>query len=324
MPERVVVDWENNGFPFGLPFVVKWGDGYRVGLDVGFPKGSHMGVLYDVDGSVLQAWRLAKQGCGSPVGPIPREEHVWTGMQGGGSASSYVVGSYATIVSAAKKLSLGTASQDWSATDSTLALQAINGTTLVVYDRLSDQSVAYQDGLGYDHPFAIADSVLVRHAPAFATFEARVWNRSTHAVEPLISALPDNILDIKGDGQTLVWLRSPHGQDPEGYYLQGDLWTSPFATSKDGVKPTKRRPAPLVGEVLSTAGEGYYALYSHKDEKVHVYRLSDMRHWSVGTPPDAYALYDVAYIDAKYLFYRKIGTIFRQALDALGPGDPAP
>jgi hypothetical protein len=324
--ERAVVDWDNGGFPFGLPFVVRWGDGYRIGADVEYPRGSREGVLYDADGSVLMAWRPKSGACGVVVGPIPREQHVWAGMQAGGKPTAYVLGTYPQMPSSPQLLSLSTPSQDWSATDDTLALQAINGKTLVVYDRLADRHDTYQPhpGLAYDHPFAVADSVLVRYAPAFETFEARIWNRSTHAVETLVSALPDDILDVKGDGQTLVWLRAPHGSDAEGYYLQGDLWTSPFATSKDAVKPTKRRPAPLVGEIRSTAGEGHYALHSPKDEKVHVYRLADMRHWSFGTPPDAYALYDVAYVDARYVYYRKIGTMFRQALDALGPGDPPP
>jgi hypothetical protein len=323
--EGVVVDWERPTFAFGLPFVVRWGDGHRVGVQMEDADHKNHGALFDGAGAPTAAWRALGENC-SVLGPIPTDEHVWLGIQGGASLSpsGYAVGTYANVATSPTALKFTSLAQDVSATDSTLALQSANGMTLFVYDRLGDRFDTYEPapGLAYDHPFAVADSMLVRYAPAFATFEARIWNRSTHAVETLISALPaDNILDVKGDGQTLVWIRAPHGQDREGYYLPGDLWTSPFATTKSQVKPTKRRPAPLVGGVLSTAGDGYYALYGAKEGKIHVYRLSDMRHWAVGTPPEAWDLYDVAYIDSKYLYYRKIGTMFRQALDALGEGD---
>ena len=188
--EAVVVDWTAEGFSIARPFVAPHGDGHRVGVQLRDVDHRNHGALFDEAGLPVAVWRIPEISCGSIAGPMPHEEHVWLGIQAGQSPSGYAVGTYKTLSTGLTPLAFTSLAQDFSSTDSTLALQSANGMTLHVYDRLGNRFDTYypEPGLAYDHPFAVADSVLVRYAPAFATFEARIWNRSTHAIE---SSWPD-------------------------------------------------------------------------------------------------------------------------------------
>jgi hypothetical protein len=100
----------------------------------------------------------------------------------------------------------------------------------------------------------------------------------------------------------------------------GTLYTSPFATVPSGITPALVRNVP---SFFNTAafGEAHYAMLSAPDRKIHVYRLSDGRHWSFAAPQEAYAANEVVHVDATFVLYNTWEGIFRQSLAALGPGD---
>ena len=156
-----------------------------------------------------------------------------------------------------------------------------------------------------------------------------VWKRPD-TLEQLVDAGSEMVYDIRSDGNTLVWVQtaSASSLDPAA----GTLWTSPFATSASEVEPTQRRSVPALTIVpqYKVVGQGHYALVEQPvgspERYLHVYRLSDARHWKVPTIPDVRPA-DLIYIDAEEVWF--IGTtlndakstIIRQKLDALGPGD---
>jgi len=156
-----------------------------------------------------------------------------------------------------------------------------------------------------------------------------VWRRPD-TLEQLVDAGSEMVYDIRSDGDTLVWVQtaSTSSLDP----ATGTLWTSPFATSASEVQATERRSVPALTIVpqYKVAGQGYYAFVEQPvgspERYLHVYRLSDARHWKVPTIPDVRPA-DLIYIDAEEVWF--IGTtlndanstIIRQKLDALGLGD---
>ena len=113
------------------------------------------------------------------------------------------------------------------------------------------------------------------------------------------------------------------GQSLE-HYGPAWLYTSPFATSASAVVPTRRRAAPALESngVLSWASRGFYGFSCTPDGLVHVYRLSDMRHWSF-TPEGVStgACARVVFVDDGEVFYDGTYNVFRQSIADLGAGD---
>jgi hypothetical protein len=159
------------------------------------------------------------------------------------------------------------------------------------------------------------------------TASAWVWERP-NSVRKLVDPAPDYIYDIRTDGAVLAWSRVKPllPGDP----APGELWTAPLTTDPGALKPKFVRALPPTAPWIeaSVVGGGYYATLERKpstDERfLHVYRLSDGRHWSVLTPqglvPGA-----TIWLDADEIwFVGEAGapmTILRQQLSALGPGD---
>lgn len=64
--------------------------------------------------------------------------------------------------------------------------------------------------------------------------------------------------------------------------------------------------------------------YRLGDEMVHVCRLSDAMHWAFKPPASSPQLNNVSCVDADYVSYHTITSIYRQSIAALGPGDLPP
>jgi hypothetical protein len=321
--EGIVVNWEKgSGPPLAAVTVVPWGD--RVGALLSYPGPLDRCVVFDTDGTPLMAWQVVHPCLAATprVGPT----RVWFGVQGD-SSSAFIVGTYENVASSPEAASTIMGWQGIDSNDTTLSVWGLTGTMIAIYDRLGNQANTFSPspGLGYHVGHPVNDSALMLYFPVFDHPEAWIWNRSTHKTEPFIQPSPDVVTDVRSDGATIVWLQAP-AKDPQNpYYGPGDLWTSPFAASKAVLKPTKRRPVPAVGGVVGAAGQGYYAMNgATPDRKIHVYRLSDAQHWEFVPPKEAYNLWDVSYVDPKYVWYWTVTGMYRQALDALGPGDPAP
>jgi hypothetical protein len=116
--------------------------------------------------------------------------------------------------------------------------------------------------------------------------------------------------------------------------IPGELWASPFVTSEDALEPRKVRgdvPSTSIWAAGKAIGGGYYAVVeqhegSTEPNRLHVYRLSDGRHWLVRSPPGVQPG-DVLSIDQETVWYRALSSNFattsivRQELAALGAGD---
>ncbi|WP_437977364.1 hypothetical protein WMF11_10500 [Sorangium sp. So ce295] len=339
----LVVDWDAGKYPWtASPTVVRWGDGYRVGLYFEY-RGERRTGVYDADGTPLAAWRYKdleptvpetnpRQEYCIPTVPSVGHERVWLGAQRvsvEAPGSAYLVSGYDALATASQPIPVDAPSHGLYTTDDTLALSGPGSGTVNIYDRISGQAKRFGRQSGNDAPsfrqmVPVGDHVLGLATLEDATSEGWIWSRQTHTVEPLLRAeSPRVIADVKSDGQTLVWLEAePYSDD--GLYGASSLWTSPFAATKAALAPEERRPGPIIGYPISAAGEGFYAVYAIGEDVIHVYRLSDAHHWSFTTPPELFAIQNIAHVDSREVWVWVRGGIVRQAISGLGAGDPAP
>lgn len=328
--EGIMVNWDKgSGPPLAAVTAVSWKGGYRVGVQYNYPDSEARDAVFDVDGVAIAAWRV--NGLCVLITPRVGSANVWVGAQSvdqqGGITSAYLGAPYDKVRSATQVIPVTLAGQDFDSNDTTFSLQGVTGANIAIYDRPGDQVNMFgpPPGLGYNVAHPVNDSALMQFYPVFGKPEAWIWNRSTHLTEPLIQPTSEQVMDIRSDGATIVWAQVAPKNAGDKYYMQGNLWTSPFATSKATLKPTKRRSLPMVGGITGAAGQGYYAMYgTTEDRKIHVYRLSDARHWEFVPPVEVGDIYELSYVDSKYVWYWTIIGVYRQAIDALGPGDPAP
>jgi hypothetical protein len=183
--------------------------------------------------------------------------------------------------------------------------------------------------------------------------EGWIWT-PPNTLAKLVDAAPELVYDIRTDGTTLVWLQCPQSPGLDLDVLPGDVWVSPFSADPAKLQPKKLRSVPGASIGLSNAslGGGYYAVLEPKmlpdgtfplpdspDHRLHVYRLSDGRHWEVpripdpapGTKkPESSLAVPVAVLEitadevwwqGESQYSHQTWTIVRQRLDALGPGD---
>ncbi len=172
-------------------------------------------------------------------------------------------------------------------------------------------------------------AVFPRESASEGVVDGSIW-KPPNTTEKLVNPGSELVYDIRSDGNTLAWVQA-QSKDPLTR-AAGDLWTSPFATTAAGIKPEKRRPVPAISIVptMKGMGDGWYALVEQpigsKDRYLHVYRLTDVRHWKVQTPADVRPT-NVVYIDGEEVWYTgttmndSYNTLVRQQLSALGPGD---
>jgi hypothetical protein len=127
--------------------------------------------------------------------------------------------------------------------------------------------------------------------------------------------------------------------------ISNDLWTSPFTEDAAAVVPTKRRAIPKSGAYLDAhgIGGGFYAMLEQEStgrpSALHVYRLSDARHWAISGLADSWPgaqvpagsetwPVSILHLDEEEVWFtgwseygHQQKAIVRQRLDALGPGD---
>jgi len=321
--ERLDTSWKPLAhYPsFSPPSVLRRPGGYWLATQLSLdPPNWHMG-WYDELGHPLYAARTVE--CNF-VPILLGETEFWFGAQLPVPGSSvYVQFSYDSSQVPKYQSELTASSQGWTGTDDVLALWISGGVQVGVDDVQGNTSALLNPapGIGYRAASIVGRDLLLRYYSAFERPEGRIWTHQSGAVSPLIQPADDVVIDLKSDGNTLVWLQAPVKPLNADMWTGVSLWTSPFATSMASVLPTKRRDLPGVGTATSSANQGYYAVYSHEDGRIHVYRLSDAHHWAVEIPAGE-IFYDVSYVDDTTLFFHTYETIFRVPLNALGPGDP--
>lgn len=103
-----------------------------------------------------------------------------------------------------------------------------------------------------------------------------------------------------------------------------------MATTPAALQPMKRRSAPTVAPFNdSRANDGTFAISAfampnpQAPRVAHVYRLADMQHWTFQYE-DAVETIDLIYVDKNVVYYGSPLGVYRQAIAALGPGDPPP
>lgn len=242
---------------------------------------------------------------------------------------------------------------------------ACNATKLFVMDTANDyyvrdlqtdvvHEIGWPSGTAFD-PRVHGDMALVQRWGSDSTgkmsLEGWLWTPPNTLVK-LVDAAPDLVYDIRTDGTTLAWLQAPATDIDQ--WVPADIWVSPFAAEPGALSPKKLRahPSAAIGASDKRLGGGYYAVLearmlpegrfpspSSPDHRLHLYRISDGRHWEVprfpdpapgnSKPDESLAIPgSVLALDANEIWWEgrsqytgQTWTVVRQRLDALGPGD---
>jgi hypothetical protein len=236
---------------------------------------------------------------------------------------------------------------------------ACNETKLFAMDTANDWSVrdletdavhelGWPTGVAFD-PRVHGELALVPRWGSDASnnqiLEGWLWTPPNSLIK-LVDATPELVYDIRTDGTTLVWLQSASSGIEQ--WVPADIWLSPFTTDPSKLQPKKLRqhPRASIGATSKRIGGGFYAAIEPEksgpnsyspNHRLHLYRLSDGRHWelprfediSPGAAPDTFTVPSaVLQLDDTEIWYEAKSqttgtrwTVVRQRLDALGPGD---
>ena len=275
--------------------------------------------VYGSDGTPIAAWRGF--GCtltGAEVTP----NTVWYGAQPGtASRSFYTAEPYHSLGTTQAALPLTVPSQSRRANDDLFGIEATGASRLVVYDR--NAAVSHElagPGVTVSVPGLTPDAAFFVNYVTDSHPEGWVMVRSSSEFKPIVAVLDQAVPDIQSDGETIVWIQTPI-PEPAQPWPAGDLWTSPHVTAQSALVPTKRRGiVNFSSPHRALVGAGFYAYRDRVSAKIHLYRLSDARHWELGVPPpgDSHA---GGHIDGTFIYYNTDAGLVRQRLNALGLGD---
>jgi hypothetical protein len=210
--------------------------------------------------------------------------------------------------------------QDVAASNTLLVLEPIGGGQVWIWDAVQKQSILAPRG--YNRVGTPLDDALVfRHGEEPSRPEGWIWTRALGAFAPLVQPANGQVVpDVRSDGSVVVWIQNDEPEPSASSWPPGDLYQSPYATTAAGIEPALVRSLPSFGNV-AVLGEGYYAMLD-SDANIHVYRLSDGRHWTLTMPTDGFhAIRDLIYIDSEAVWLGGWESIYRQPLASLGPGD---
>lgn len=287
-------------------------------------------ALYGESGQPLAVWRTSKS-CGGLL-LQPTDKHVCFALGNGTANTKQALLSLSAPNAAPLSVYESGATLALSCTEE--ILQSALGSALFIRDLASGQEFPL---LGPSGTATLLDGrlygefALLPRATSGGIVDALIWKRP-NTMEKLVDVSSGMIYDIRTDGQTLAWILTGSND-----YLErspGKLFTSPFASAASGVKPTERRvvPATSVVPAFKRIGDGHYALIeqplpaTNPDRFLHVYRLSDARHWQVSLPSTLVPA-DIIHLDSNVVWLlvtTKNGPfvgVVRQSLAELGPGD---
>ncbi len=301
--------------------------GYELALGLVFPELEQRLVVVDMNGAPTAGYRTIPGTSCNLIHPMLSDAGHWIGVQEIGlpQPSRYVFQPRDESPSSALVAPTTSLSQYQRGGDELLALQLDFGKGLEIFDRAT-QLVRTTPAivLGADVPRLVDDAAFFLAYLDYNKPEAWVWTRASGSYQELIDRNPGHVVDVQADGETLLWIETPPKPEP-GPWPAGTLYTSPYATTAAAVDGTSRRAMPVVEPGASSAmSEGHYAVWG-SPTTYHVVRLSDARLWTVTIPMDEWQalLNDVSYVDATYVFYKTDTHVYRQRLDALGPGEAA-
>lgn len=329
---RLVPNWPNAGIPYDRAQLFKSGSTLRFSLHMRF-LGELRKAVYDESMIPVAAWRMdiTEGGCGSLL-------LQWTGKhlcQGlGGTANS----TYQAILSPEKlagpptKMYATEGLNPLSCTEQLLA-GANSGGYPFIRDLVSGEPfwITFPNAMGTLPLLSGGAAFLMAwgSGPTGETLTGWSWKRP-NTVQQVVNPGSELVFDIRSDGTTLAWLQTTSKSIYES--AAGALWTSPHTTEPPEMKPAKRRDVPSVGASYDSKGigSGYYAMVDHvtgkPERNLHLYRLSDARHWQLPCPADLRPA-EIIHVDDEELWatYTTLNdahaSILRHRIDALGPGD---
>jgi hypothetical protein len=350
--QRMLINWARANPPFRpqmltLGDVYKSGAALRYGLFVGHEGGAeNMLVLYDERHLPIAAWS-GPSGC-SPWFVQASSAHVCMSFGGVPPATIALLPAADLIGTPIKTLTTVAdapfgCNADLYAGGSLakeIMIRDLQGGTehLVRWPN----SATFQPALHGDSAFVQRwTTVAAPDGGGREVIDGWLWLR-TNTLIKLVDPSPDILLDFRADGGTLAWVQSP----TQDVYqpMATSLWTSPVATEPGKLVPRRvRDSAPaIIGTTNFALGGGYYAIIdgipNRNQSKLHVYRLSDGKHWVVPDLPDLgfgnipsgsrSVPSAILFLDSEEIWWvgmsqyvQQPRTIVRQRLDALGEGD---
>ncbi len=326
--ERLVRNWPSDTLTgLAAPAIRRSGSGYALAMYVAYPELEKRIVFVDPAGVAVAAYKTVPgTGC-LASGPGWSEAGHWIGVQEIAlpQPASYVFQPTGQPAEAAEKVPITWLSNNQRGNDELFNVVLDLSKAIHLFDRSTGQlHVSPASLLGVDRPRLLDDAALFLAYPGYNKPEAWVWSRAG-GYQSLVDRNPNHVVDVNSDGQTLVWIQTPPKADADPWPA-GTLHTAPYTTVAADVVGTPRRPLPQVEPGWTSAmGAGYYAVFSAEAGLIHVVRVSDAHLWTLPVPVDEWRakLDEVTYIDDTYLFFKTETTIYRQRLDALGPGSPA-
>jgi hypothetical protein len=338
----MVKKWPTVDFTYlSAPSISPDGDGLRVGLLTLWQKdgqGDYRAIIFGSDGVPEFVWKPQEafnQTTGAYCSlktPLVRSTSAWLGSTGiSGSArvsASYAFAPYSELEAVATALPLIAGNQGQDASDEVLGHFMLDGNSVSLFDRVTGETTILAPNAtvsSYYDPRPVAASALMPCVLASGDQAECIWTRGSGS-STLLSVPGGTIMGARTDGTTVVWAQSTEPPDGNGLY-SGDFYTSPFATSAAGIVPTMRRKAPaLAAGARAFVNDGYHAVHDYNAQSVVVSRISDFHQWTFPVPADdASGEFNfVVYVDSQEVWFLMDGGLYRQRLDALGAGSPAP
>jgi hypothetical protein len=328
----VVPSWyAKNQIYLGFASGYRDGATSRLGIATGWGDDSEWrSAVYDENWRPLVAWRGARAGCNG-VSPRPAPAHICF-------ISSNVEGpAVAGLLSATQP--------------SAKPLRTFSTSAILNQDCSDDVEVNY-DGSGklwfYDVAAGKQQGLtlpsgqpMVAAVHGDAAYFSRWYSAGGEAMDGwvwtpqggakmLVSVPQKFIADLRSDGSSLAWLQLD--MTSLSHAAAGELWTSPQTLENASLQPKLLRavPSSQASAPFKAIGGGFYALVEQHDDqslrKLHLYRLSDGRHWEL-PPPAGLLPSAIVWLTDQELLYRATlpsgaaHTLVRQDLTALGAGD---
>ena len=309
----------------GLISVRRAASGYELGLFLFVDDGDNLVLATDGSGTTTAAYRR-RVGieCGFSPLFVVDGGHWVGGIEG--HESTYVFQPAGAGPEVAHGTTLTRAAQRRSAGDTLLSIEGYATAALEVYDRTQNQSftIGPTPGSYFSQPRVNDASVFFMRADAVDDPTAWVWDRADGQFREIIGAGEKVVSDIRGDGQTMVWVETLQAIDGVGF-PPGILYTSPFTTDPEAIVATPRwTDFPVPPSQLSVMSSGYYAAVAEALNQILILRVSDGRRWTIPIPSNQFDSWVVSmpYIDDQFLFLSTDTDIHRIDLTALGEGTP--
>jgi hypothetical protein len=326
--EMVTKNWPQPDYPQSavLSQVLRVDEGYLLSLFVGVP-GEHRSTIVGSDGVVLTAYRNPDGQACFPTHLLPAVDGHWFGTHEVGTPSTYVFQPSGQTTNAAELTPVTPISPVQTGTQALLALQLDLSAGVHVFDRSTGKTQTSPPGMNTSELWfthGAGDVGFLRATAKYQRPEGWVWTREGGFARVLDTG-DEVVIDVRGDGEWLVWIQAPPPLG-DGRWLPGTLYRSPFTASYTDVAPAPVRTVPSRSPTKGVLGSGRYAFYSSSEQMLYIVRLEDARSWSFAVPVDEWRapLANLVYLDAQYLFFATTTQIYRQRLDALGPGAPPP